>query len=247
MNTPLFQKGDFVTNPRVSSWGIGEVLEIRDASNLLVYFQEVGTKVMPIANLCRSIAPRGGFFAPSAVQANHLKSAFHLPPSSARRSFRSDPLVAQKIISSLVRSQQSLELLLTQLLTSVDIADSLSPAWSITLFEKGFRLNVGPVEALVFMKQILTVNLVGIAGEPPFVSSAICQKQYKSLPQPQCAYHGILEDYAALVDTLAPAHVEFIKLASTKASGQPCERAKWRNSHSEGLILYARMVLKARA
>jgi len=134
-------------------------------------------------------------------------------------------------------------LVLKQLLSSADAAHELAPnAWAVTLFRDGFRLNVGPVEVLVLGNSLVRANFVGTSGSGPFVGAAFTTVNYRSMPQPQCAFVGTVEEFVAIQQSVQAAHRQFIKRAASTASGEPRKGTAFRRSHCEGLIQYARVL-----
>lgn len=240
MNPIPFKKGDFVTNPKVPGWGTGLVIEVRDESNVLVVFQLAGEKLVKSQYLCVAPTPAGGsVLTPIPVGSRPRKSS----TNEALNAARNDPNYAKEVISRHVASRIYQEVLLSQLLTSVGIANDIAPsAWAVTLFDNGFRLNVGPVEAVIFGDGILRVNMIGSRGVGPITGHHFETCEYARIYGPQCAYRGTIADYAPLRESLASAHAEFVRRASTRESGSPREGSTWAHSHSEGLILYAQMM-----
>lgn len=153
---------------------------------------------------------------------------------------------AEKIIVELLPNTSDRTIVLKQLLSSADTANSIAPnAWAVTLFSNGFRLNVGQVETLVFIDGKLKANLVGSAGVAPFIGPAFVSADYGSLPQPLCAFHGTVNEYGVLEQSLRSSHDQFIRLAASTSSGRPRKGTPFRSSHCEELIQYARNTLSA--
>lgn len=151
---------------------------------------------------------------------------------------------ARGIITNSLPDRTERVFVLERLLTSVDLANSIAPnAWSVTLFDNGFRLNVGQVEAFVFLGGQLRVNFVGIPGVPPFVGTDFVVAGYRSLPQPLCAFVGSVKMFATIDSSLRQSHEQFIKLAATTRSGRPRNGTRFRDSHCEALIRYARSAI----
>ncbi len=148
---------------------------------------------------------------------------------------------AEEVMVEQCPNPQDRRLLLERLLASADAASSVAPsAWGATLFSNGFRLNVGQVEALVFLDGRLRANLVGSVGAAPFIGATFEQASYGSLPQPLCAFVGSLPQYAEVAAAVSNAHAAFIHLAAHSPSGKPRNGSPFRRSHSEGLIRYVR-------
>jgi hypothetical protein len=152
---------------------------------------------------------------------------------------------AQAIIVDLLPDPAERRLVLWWLVASVDAAASIAPgAWTVTLFSNGFRLNVGVVETVVFVDDVLRVNLVGSVGVEPFLGPAFVAAGNKSLPQPQCAFVGSVGQFATVHESLQAAHVQFLNLAARARSGAPGRGTPFRGSHCEGLVTYARKALE---
>lgn len=150
---------------------------------------------------------------------------------------------SEEVMVQLLPDSDERSMVLQQLLESSELADSIAPnAWAVTLFNNGFRLNVGQVEVLVFVDGQLRVNLVGEVGAEPFVEDNFEAADYRSLPQPQCAFVGRVGAFAAVESALRSSHQQFVKLAASTRSGQPREGSPFRRFHCEELLQYARDV-----
>lgn len=157
-----------------------------------------------------------------------------------------DLIEAEKVIVELLPNPSDRTIVLKQLLSSADMANSIAPnAWAVTLFRNGFRLNVGQVETLVFTDGKLKANLVGSVGAAPFIGPAFVSADYRSLPQPLCAFHGTVNEYGVLEQSLRPSHDQFIRLAASTSSGRPRKGTPFRSSHCEELMQYARNTVSA--
>ncbi|MDR2013081.1 MAG: HNH endonuclease [Rhodanobacter sp.] len=121
---------------------------------------------------------------------------------------------AASLMEALCPSPRDRTLVLRQLLESINLAEKISPdVWAVTLFEHGFRLNVGPVEVMTFTKTfdlqndgtivsdiMLRLLLHGQIGEDIHAvltkdeeAHSISPSNYKSVPQPQFIYAGFGE------------------------------------------------------
>lgn len=148
---------------------------------------------------------------------------------------------AEEVMVGQCPNPQDRLLVLERLLASADAASDVAPeAWGATLFANGFRLNVGQVEVLVFCDGLLRVNVVGSVETAPFIGASFEQANYRSLPQPQCAFVGSLQQYAVVAEAIGKGHTAFVQLAAHAPSGKPRKGSPFRRSHSEGLIGYAR-------
>jgi hypothetical protein len=136
---------------------------------------------------------------------------------------RDTPEFAASVMEKLCPSSHDRLLVLKQLLNSIDIAKQISTdVWALTLFKDGFRLNVGPVEAMTFQfipaKRQSWPFPIGYLGEPNpelfrirlllhgDISKQLRQSieedddthrifpsNYKSVPSPQFVYIGLGE------------------------------------------------------
>lgn len=148
---------------------------------------------------------------------------------------------AMAVVVEMLPAPAERKWLLSRLLDSADFADSIAPnAWGVTLFRNGFRLNVGQVEALVFIDGKIRVNFVGRNGIGTFAGESFADADYRTLPQPLCTFAGMIAAAAALPPSVWSSHAQFIKFAATTRTGQPRRGTPFRRSHCEALIHYAR-------
>ena len=134
---------------------------------------------------------------------------------------RNDPAFAAALMEKLCPSPLDRILIIRQLIRSIEIAQRISSdVWALTLFDDGFRLNVGPVEVMTFFvtsqhlipaeESSLVVHetvifeirllLHGNIGHDlrQFISEdkdthGIVESNYKSVPAPQYIYVGLGE------------------------------------------------------
>lgn len=150
---------------------------------------------------------------------------------------------AKNIIGTVLPDKELREIVLKQLLLSANAAEKLAPgAWSVTLFSDGFCLNVGAVEAFVFSSNFIRINLVGAVGNAPFEGPFFGHSDYRSIPQPTCAFRGSPLDFANLRVSLHESHLRFIHCAAITKSGKPRRGTPFSRFHDDGLIAYAREV-----
>ncbi len=154
---------------------------------------------------------------------------------------REDPDKAKEILKELAPMSTERRALLRQLMRSTEIANSIAPtAWAVSLFPNGFRMNVGQVEAFVFLDGDVRLNIVGTCGMPPIVGALFVPAPYRSVPQLCCAFYGALNDFVKVQEALQQRHAEFVKLAARSPSGKPRRGTRYKSSHSDGLMAYAR-------
>lgn len=148
--------------------------------------------------------------------------------------------LAKTVIEATLPVVSDREIVLRQLVRSVELANSVAPlAWAVTLFSDGFRLNVGQVEVLVFAANLLRVNLSGEAGTEPFVGPNYVGTEYLSMPHPQCSFVGNVSQYMRAAERLGQGHAKFIVTAATTRAGVSRAGTPFKRSHSEGLVQYA--------
>jgi hypothetical protein len=154
---------------------------------------------------------------------------------------RADAATAEQVLVARIPQPDLRREVLAYLTRSIAVANGIAPqAWAVTLFSDGFRLNVGQVEAVVLSRMWFRVNLVGALGTPPFSGDSFFLAQYRSLPQPLCAFVGAVRDFVSLSADLEPAHHGFLSLAARAPSGAPRKGTPFRRSHHAGLVEYAR-------
>jgi hypothetical protein len=130
---------------------------------------------------------------------------------------REDPAFAASVMERLCPSPADRFLVLQQLLASIEIAKQISPdVWAVTLFNYGFRLNVGQVEAMTYSTIVQSWPFETPENKPNLfeirlllhgeISSSLQQfinedsdtheiisSNYKSVPAPQSYYSGLGE------------------------------------------------------
>lgn len=190
--------------------------------------------------------------------------------SSITAENRADPEYAAIWFENLCPADNDRLLVLQQLVASINLAQSIAPeAWSLTLSDAGFRLNVGSVEALTFKIATsvkdqytlfeLRVLLHGATSEAMHAhfdidkeAHTIFPSDYKSVPQPQHIYMGLgdfsqrsltavaHQTISEALTLLQPLHASFIAKAAVTSTGKIRESSSFYRSHSKGLYLYAK-------
>lgn len=176
---------------------------------------------------------------------------------------------AASLLETLCPSPGDRKLVLGQLLTSISVASKISPRiWAVTLFDNGFRLNVGPVEVMTFsvMDSVQTgmtlvevrLLLHGLVDEDTRAVlhhaqdiHEISESHYASVPQPQFVYRGLADisngtlskeshhELERALTLLQPMHANFIAHAAKTSSGGIRKSSTFHRSHSPGLHAYA--------
>lgn len=129
---------------------------------------------------------------------------------------------------------------LEQLLHSAQVAAEAAPAaWAVTLFDNGFRLNVGPVETLVLDGRTIAINLAVSASDNAVRDLNVQTTEYKSMPAPQAKYVADVEKFVQVRGLLQPLHDAFVRKAATTKNGEPRQGSSYASSHSPELMEYA--------
>ena len=141
----------------------------------------------------------------------------------------------------LLDSDDDGDLVLSQLLHSFDIAYQIdSSSLAVTLYNHGFRLNVGPVEALYYLNGEFSIFLTGPIPESSDISPFVAPAPHALAPQPAFSFGGALQQFRELRESLVPYHQQYIEAAARKkADLHSPSRCKFLNSHSPGLLAYA--------
>jgi hypothetical protein len=156
---------------------------------------------------------------------------------------RSDPVLAKSVMERLCPDSTERKRVLQRLLTSINAADALAPtAWSVTLADNGFRLNVGQALCLEYREEHqiriwLAASSTRLVGHE-FVES--------TLAGGSVAFVGPFTAYSTRAPEMEAGHIEYIRLAATKKDGGPREGTRYKESHCQGLVDYARGELAAK-
>lgn len=150
---------------------------------------------------------------------------------------------AAAVVSALLPNPEERLVLMQQLLFSIETARAVSESvWAVTLFKKGFRLNVGQLEVFVLIDDTVRLNLLGAKNGIPIHSDLIVEADYVLMRQPHCAFLGTVNQFCASAESIRHQHAEFIRLAAKAPSGQTRSSTTFQRFHSAGLVEYARQV-----
>lgn len=129
--------------------------------------------------------------------------------------------------------------LLGQLLRSISLAEQAGPqSWAVTLFEHGFRLNVGQVEVFTWLNRLVRLFMLGAPPAAAYTVGEILECSFRSLPQPQFAFYGNARELERMLAHLSGPHAAFVQAAATTATGKP-RKCSYSRTHSPGLYNYA--------
>lgn len=170
-------------------------------------------------------------------------------------------------MSAVCPDQTLLREVLRCLLDSIACVDAVAPdAWAVTLSDNGFRLNVGPVEALTFVKveamwpfatQYEGQPIVRVLTQGALPDSVLEQRQaadsilevssaaYKSVALPQHVVALAVEAPGQVehwIGILSQAHQRFIVQALHTSTGRVRSSTAFRRTHSPGLVEYANLL-----
>ena len=176
---------------------------------------------------------------------------------------RTSPADAEAVMSHVCPDEDTRREILRSFLDSIAFAETITTgAWAATLFTNGFRLNVGPVEALTcyydrwpcptadngppFMRILTQGSLpesVIIASSEEADELEVSPTKYKSVALPQHAVAMVADDAVRLrewFDQLRDVHHRYIKLALQTPSGGTRTSTAFKRTHSPGLVEYAK-------
>lgn len=150
--------------------------------------------------------------------------------------------VASSILPGCVETLR--RVVFAQLLHSAEVAVEVAPAaWAVTLFDDGFRLNVGPVEVLVLSGRTVVINLAVSSGDAAIAGCDVQPAEYKSMPDPQSRYVADIEVFARDRERLQPFHEAFVRRAAMTKDGKPRQGSSYASSHAPELMEYAAKVV----
>lgn len=184
---------------------------------------------------------------------------------------RSSAEAAERVMSAVCPDAGMRREILRCLLNSIAAVERVAPeAWAVTLFEEGFRLNVGPVEALTCESSPSWPFSSGSSVAWPFTSAdsgqpiirvltqgelpidahdraedllEISPATYRSVSLPQHAVSlGVAtpQQLAYWYGRLTDAHQRYLLQALHTPTGKIRTSTTFRRTHSPGLVAYAR-------
>ena len=152
---------------------------------------------------------------------------------------RDDPASAEAVMRRACPDDQARFFILKQLLRSIALAEQPGRgSWAVTLFDDGFRLNVGQVEVFTYFNRIATLFMLGRIPARAYTVGEIISCSFRSMPQPQTAFVGSALELKRIHSALAPGHKAFVQTAAITAKGKP-RRCPYTRYHSPGLYNYA--------
>lgn len=200
-----------------------------------------------------------------------------LPPTDsdlpdALKALRLSEEYAASIIEKIIPSHQDRALILGQLLSSIEIVETIAPdIFSLNLSKNGFRLNVGPVKVLSYETDYPEFFRIDLWCQGA-LSNEISEKLFKddlvhgffesnskSVSPPQNVYSGFgwfkngsFSDTAlshqklnTSLNLLSSLHANFIEQATKTPTGKVWKASNSKRHNSLGLYLYAKSFLAA--
>ena len=152
---------------------------------------------------------------------------------------RNSASFAESVMRQACPDTRARRFLMTRLLESIALAERVGPrSWAVTLFDHGFRLNVGQTEAFVYLNRVARFFMLGSVPAQAHTVGDIIPCSFRSLPQPQFAFYGSAQELERMHSHLAPAHAAFVQTAAVTSKGKP-RRCPYSRYHSAGLYDYA--------
>ena len=163
-------------------------------------------------------------------------------PASSRRD---DVSFAESIMRRTCPNEEARRFLMSRLLQSIALAEQSGPrSWAVTLFDTGFRLNVGQVEAFAYLNSVVRFCMLGPVPARAHTVGEIVPCSFRSMPRPQLAFYGSVKELERIHRLLAPCHIRFVQTAAVTTKGKP-RRSPYIRYHSPGLYNYAVRVVGA--
>jgi len=150
----------------------------------------------------------------------------------------------RSLIERALPVQRERQLILEQLCSSIDLANDAAPnAWCVTLFNDGFRMNVGNTEVLTFFTGSgIRLNLL-LSDESLLIQvPAIALKtgQYKAIGGRSYRFAGVVEEFTTVKNILSKPHEAFIRKAGTKMNGSAWTGSMFMRFNCPTLVEYAK-------
>jgi hypothetical protein len=152
---------------------------------------------------------------------------------------RDNASLAEAVMRQACPDAHARRFLMARMLESIALAEKVGPrSWAVTLFDNGFRLNVGQVEAFVYRNRLARFLMLGAAPAHALTVGDIVPCSYRSMPQPQFAFYGSAQELERIQSHLAPLHAAFVQTAAVTSKGKP-RRCPYSRYNSTGLYDYA--------
>jgi hypothetical protein len=126
------------------------------------------------------------------------------------------------------------------LLRSSSLAANIAPsAWAVHLFDWGFRLHVGQVEALTLFEDRIWLLLAAHPEDARLAGLPVVAINFKCQRGPQSVFVGSAPQLMDARDVLEPLHTAFVEVAARTNGGIPRKGTPFMRFHSREIIEYA--------
>lgn len=187
------------------------------------------------------------------------------------RASEATPQEVRKAYAEILPHSKDAVLICAQLLKSIGYCENVgSTAWSVSLLERGFRLNVGQVEVLTCFYTFWDRKLFAVPTDMGFLDlrflvsgptaaqlvegvnpDTVSLMNYRSVNEPHWAVSVTLivegespasdrAEAIALIERAQAAHRHFVVAAAHSPNGTPRKRSNFARFHCEALVTYAR-------
>ena len=151
-----------------------------------------------------------------------------------------DVLSARDVIKSILPDANDRWTVLDRFIRSAHFASSIAPSvLAATLWQNGFRLNVGQVETFTFVDETFRIMLAAPSTDTRLAALSISRSTYASIRGPHCAFTGGVAEYRAAKDRIDPLHEDYIRSAATTMDGSSRQGTPHPVQDLPGLIAYA--------
>lgn len=151
---------------------------------------------------------------------------------------------ARQVLEQMLPHREDRRAVLAQLVRSAQAASLIAPsAWSVTLREDGFRLNVGQVESFGLFGDTLRVLLAASEHDPRLKGLPVRDTSYQSGPAKQCVFVGSAKDFVAAQSRIEELHLAYIEGAAKTSTGKARKGTSFARFHSPELMDYAAAVI----
>jgi hypothetical protein len=159
--------------------------------------------------------------------------------TTAARVDRQSRASAQSVMERACPDASARRFLMKRLLQSIAVAERSGPnSWAVTLFDEGFRLNVGQVETFTYKRRLAYFFMLGAVSDRAYTVGELIPSAFRSMPQPQLVFVGGARELQRVHSALAQGHKRFVQTAAVTTKGRP-RRSSYSRFHSPGLYQYA--------
>jgi 5-methylcytosine-specific restriction enzyme A len=159
-----------------------------------------------------------------------------------------DVLSARDVIESILPDANDRWTVLDRFIRSAHFASSIAPsALAATLWQNGFRLNVGQVETFTFVDGNFRIMLAAPSTDTRLAGLSISRSTYASIGGSHCAFTGGVAEYRATEGRIDLLHDDYIRSAATTMDGSPRQGTPHPVQDLPSLIAYAENYIASNA